>query len=118
LSLKKAIPVNNTTLQSYENEQAAAPVAADEENDLSEHENAVEILAPMVGTYYAAPAPDAEPYVRIGQHVEAGQTLCILEAMKLFNEIKSEFAGTILEILVENAQPVEFGQPLFVIAKD
>ena len=69
----------------------------------------------MVGTFYRAPAPDAEPYVEVGSIVEVGQPLCIIEAMKLMNEIESEVSGRIVEILVENAQPVEYGQPLFVI---
>ena len=73
------------------------------------------ILAPMVGTFYRAPAPDAEPYVQVGSIVEIGQPLCIIEAMKLMNEIESEVRGRVLEILAENAQPVEYGQPLFVI---
>ena len=66
---------------------------------------------------YSAPSPDAEPYVKLGDKVEAGQTLCIIEAMKLFNEIKSEFAGTIVDIRAENAEPVEYGQTLFIIAR-
>lgn len=81
-------------------------------------ENLTEILAPMVGTFYAAPAPDAVPYVKVGDKVAPGQTLCILEAMKLMNEIKTDFSGTIVNILVENTQPVEYGQTLFIIQKD
>jgi acetyl-CoA carboxylase biotin carboxyl carrier protein len=72
----------------------------------------------MVGTFYAAPAPDAEPYVRVGDRVKKGQTLCIVEAMKLMNEIKSEYDGTIVEIAVVNAEPIEFDQVLFLIEKD
>lgn len=78
-------------------------------------EGRVTIEAPMVGTFYRAPAPDAEPYVDVGSVVEIGQPLCIIEAMKLMNEIESEVRGRIVEILAENAQPVEYGQPLFVI---
>jgi len=74
--------------------------------------------SPMVGTFYRAPAPDADPYVEIGDHVKVGQTLCIIEAMKLMNEIQSEVNGTIRKILVENAQPVEYNQVLFLIEKD
>lgn len=77
--------------------------------------SSVEIRAPMVGTFYRAPSPEAPPYVEVGQTVEAGQVICILEAMKLMNEIKSEIKGKILEILVDNAEPVEFGQPMFLI---
>jgi acetyl-CoA carboxylase biotin carboxyl carrier protein len=75
----------------------------------------VEIRAPMVGTFYRAPAPEAPPYVESGQSIEPGQVICIIEAMKLMNEIKSEIKGKILEVLVDNAEPVEFGQPLFLI---
>ncbi len=75
----------------------------------------VEIRAPMVGTFYRAPSPEAPPYVEIGQVIETGQVICIIEAMKLMNEIKSEIRGKVLEILVDNAEPVEFGQPMFLI---
>jgi len=77
--------------------------------------NAVEIKAPMVGTFYRAPSPEAPPYVEAGQVVEPGQVICIIEAMKLMNEIKSEIKGKIVEVVVENAEPVEFGQPLFLV---
>lgn len=73
------------------------------------------ITAPMVGTFYRAPAPDAEPFVQVGDIVEPGQPLCIIEAMKLMNEIEAERRGRIVEILVENAETVEYGQPLFVL---
>lgn len=73
------------------------------------------ITSPMVGTFYRAPAPDADPFVETGDSVEPGQTVCIIEAMKLMNEIESDATGTIKAILVENGQPVEYGQPLFVI---
>jgi acetyl-CoA carboxylase biotin carboxyl carrier protein len=74
-----------------------------------------EIVAPMVGTFYRAPAPDAEPFVKKGDTVNAGDTLCIIEAMKLMNEIEVETRGKITDILVENGQPVEYGEPLFII---
>ncbi|HNX92470.1 MAG TPA: acetyl-CoA carboxylase biotin carboxyl carrier protein [Syntrophomonas sp.] len=77
-----------------------------------------EVTSPMVGTFYAAPSPDAPPYARAGDHVKRGQTLCIVEAMKLMNEIKAECDGTIVEIAVENAEPVEYDQLLFLIEKD
>ncbi len=75
--------------------------------------NLVEIKSPMVGTFYAAPEPGAESYVKVGSRVSSGQVVCIIEAMKIMNEIESEVSGLIRESLVENAQPVEFGQPLF-----
>ncbi|HLX24940.1 MAG TPA: acetyl-CoA carboxylase biotin carboxyl carrier protein [Usitatibacter sp.] len=74
-----------------------------------------QLKSPMVGTFYRAPSPGAPSFVEIGQSVTKGQTLCIIEAMKLLNEIESDAAGTIKAILVENGQPVEYGQPLFVI---
>ena len=86
---------------------ATAPAAA---------ENRQTINSPMVGTFYRAPSPGAKPFVDVGQHVKAGDTVCIIEAMKLLNEIEAETDGVIQEILVENGAPVEFGQPLFVIA--
>ena len=75
----------------------------------------MEIKSPMVGTFYRAAAPEAPPFIELGQEIEPGQILCIIEAMKLMNEIKSEVKGRILQILVENGQPVEFGQPLFLV---
>jgi acetyl-CoA carboxylase biotin carboxyl carrier protein len=88
---------------------AATPVPdADEAHLLT-------IEAPMVGTFYRAPSPDAEPYVREGDPVKKGQVVCIIEAMKLMNEIESKVAGRVRKVLVENAQPVEYGQPLFLL---
>ena len=77
--------------------------------------NLVTIEAPMVGTFYAAPSPGADPYVKEGDTIKEGQILCIIEAMKLMNEIESKVHGRIAKILVENAQPVEYGQPLFLV---
>ncbi len=71
--------------------------------------------SPMVGTFYTASSPDAEPFANVGQKVEVGDTLCVVEAMKMFNQIESEFAGTVTKILVDNGQPIEFDEPLFVI---
>lgn len=73
------------------------------------------VKAPMVGTFYRAPSPGASPFVEVGQTVKEGQPLCIIEAMKLLNEIEADASGVITEILVDNGEPVEFGQPLFVI---
>jgi acetyl-CoA carboxylase biotin carboxyl carrier protein len=77
--------------------------------------NTHEVKSPIVGTFYRSPAPDADPYIQVGQQVENGTTLCIIEAMKLMNEIESDAAGKVVKILVENGQPVEYGQPLFVL---
>ena len=93
----------------------AAPAAESKGEGLGP--NQILIVAPMVGTFYRAPAPDVDPYVQIGQIIEAGKVVCIIEAMKLMNEIESEYRGKIVEVLVENAHPVEYGQPLFVIEK-
>jgi len=78
----------------------------------------VPITSPMVGRFYRAPAPDADPYVEENSHVQIGQTVCIVEAMKLMNEIEAEVSGRIARILVENAQPVEYGQTLFLVEAD
>jgi acetyl-CoA carboxylase biotin carboxyl carrier protein len=83
-------------------ESRAAPVSA-----------LKEIKSPMVGTFYSAPEPGAEPYIKVGARISSGQTVCIIEAMKIMNEIEAEFGGVIREISVEDAQPVEFGQVLF-----
>ncbi|MBD3236824.1 MAG: acetyl-CoA carboxylase biotin carboxyl carrier protein, partial [Candidatus Eisenbacteria bacterium] len=78
----------------------------------------VVIASPMVGTFYRASTPTAEPFVKVGAPVTAGQVVCIVEAMKLMNEIEAEVSGTIVEVLVENGQPVEFNQPLFHVRPD
>jgi len=90
---------------------AEAPKAAQD----VEKKNTVDIKAPMVGTFYRAPSPEAPAYVNIGDKIEPGQIICIIEAMKLMNEIKSEVKGRIVDIQVDNAEPVEFGQVLFVV---
>jgi acetyl-CoA carboxylase biotin carboxyl carrier protein len=76
------------------------------------------INSPMVGTFYAAPAPDADPYIRVGDHVNPDTVVCIIEAMKVMNEIKADMAGTIERILAKNSDPLEFGQPLFQVKPD
>ncbi|MGH2348120.1 MAG: acetyl-CoA carboxylase biotin carboxyl carrier protein [bacterium] len=75
----------------------------------------VPVIAPMVGTFYRAPNPDAPPFVHEGDLIDPGQTVCVIEAMKLFNEIQSDVGGRIVRVLAENATPVEYGQPLFLI---
>jgi acetyl-CoA carboxylase biotin carboxyl carrier protein len=96
----------------------AAEAAVVHEREAAEAEPPVPLLpikSPMVGTFYRAPAPDADPYVEENSPVDVGQTVCIVEAMKLMNEIESEVKGRIARILVENAQPVEYGQVLFLV---
>jgi len=88
---------------------------SDVEEDTSSGSALLEVTSPMVGTFYRAPAPDAPTYVEVGDRVSKGQTVCILEAMKLMNELECEVSGTIREINVENADPVEYGQVLFRI---
>jgi acetyl-CoA carboxylase biotin carboxyl carrier protein len=89
----------------------AAPVAAAAEEVITGHI----VKSPMVGTFYRSASPGAKPFTDVGQKVQAGDTLCIIEAMKILNQIEADKSGTITKILVENAEPVEYGQPLFVI---
>jgi acetyl-CoA carboxylase biotin carboxyl carrier protein len=96
----------------------ASPPSAPSEGEESEQEDLsgyLEVTSPMVGTFYSAPAPDAPAYVEVGQRVGKGTVLCIIEAMKLMNELESEVEGTIARVLVDNSQPVEYGQALFLI---
>lgn len=94
---------------------AAASAAGAKEREEAAGPRRTGITSPMVGTFYRAPAPDAPPFVEVGQDIEVGQVVCIIEAMKLMNEIKSEVTGRIAEVLVQNGDPVEFGQPLFTV---
>ncbi|WP_305044339.1 acetyl-CoA carboxylase biotin carboxyl carrier protein [Geoalkalibacter sp.] len=91
---------------------AAAPAASGSVSDKYDT-----ITSPIVGTFYRSPAPDADPYVEVGSVVEKGQVFCIVEAMKLMNEIEAEFKCKVVEVLKENAQPVEFGDPLFLVER-
>ena len=91
--------------------QAAPAAAAAAENAPEGHV----VKSPMVGTFYRSPSPDAKPFVEVGATIKAGDTICVLEAMKLMNEIEADASGTIKAILVENGQPVEYGQALFII---
>ncbi|HUU27487.1 MAG TPA: acetyl-CoA carboxylase biotin carboxyl carrier protein [archaeon] len=96
-------------------ENPSGTAAETEKQEKKSRTNLIEVTAPMVGTFYRAPSPGAPPFVDLGDRVEVGQTLCILEAMKLMNELESDVPGIIREICVENAQPVEFGHRLFLI---
>ncbi len=124
ISVKKNSPVVNAVVEaplvSAPVQQVAEtlpmpvqPVASPNESD--EQNNYIEIKSPMIGTFYLTANPEADPFVTVGDTVKVGQTVCIVEAMKLFNEIESEYSGEIVKILVENASPVEFDQPLFLV---
>ena len=93
--------------------QAASQVESKIDDSLNQNRNTVN--SPMVGTFYASASPESKPFVTVGQSVKKGDTLCILEAMKMMNQVQAESDGKILEILIDNAEPVEFDQPLFVV---
>lgn len=97
---------------------APAPVAQTSGQPAATNDAMPAVESPMVGTFYRSPSPDAPPFVEVGARVTEGQVLCIVEAMKLMNEIESDLAGTVVEVLVDNAQPVQFGQPLFRVRPD
>ena len=111
------IPVNSPIY----NQTASQPIIVQQEKEQIEevkeetHQNHYEVKSPMVGTFYRAPSPEAEPYVKTGSTISPGMVLCIIEAMKLMNEIESEVSGKIVKVLVENGQPVEYNQPLFLV---
>ena len=88
---------------------AAAPVAAEPKG------NTIEVRSPMIGTFYRSPSPDKPAFVEVGQTIKAGDTVCVIEAMKLFNEIEAEVSGTIVKVLVNDSTPVEYDQPLFLV---
>lgn len=93
---------------------SAAPKASSETSG----KKTVEVKSPMIGTFYRSSGPDVAPFVNVGDKITKGQTVCIIEAMKLFNEIESEFSGTVVKVMVENATPVEYDQVLFVVEPD
>ncbi|MBV5340554.1 MAG: acetyl-CoA carboxylase biotin carboxyl carrier protein [Deltaproteobacteria bacterium] len=109
--------VQQYALPGYQQVQAAAPALAAAVSAAPAAEAGDTVDSPIVGTFYAAPGPEADPYVTVGQIVEKGQVLCIVEAMKLMNEIEAECKCKILKVCKDNAQAVEFGDPLFVIQK-
>ena len=122
----KVKKLSETSQVSYTQPMIAQPTAPADTHktessntaDLTTTAAANTIEAPIVGTFYQAPSPDSDPFVKVGDKVQSGQTLCIIEAMKIMNEIESDCSGTITEILVSDGTPVEFGQPLFSISKD
>lgn len=95
--------------------QPAAPAPEKKKEESSKTEHHVTIKSPMIGTFYRQPATDKPPFVNVGDKIEKGQVVCIIEAMKLFNEIESEVSGTIVKVLVDDSSPVEFDQPLFEV---
>jgi acetyl-CoA carboxylase biotin carboxyl carrier protein len=101
-------PTTGNPAPSASSAPAAAPV-------IEENSKYVEIKSPMIGTFYRTPNPDSDPFVGVGDAIVAGQPVCIIEAMKLFNEIESEVSGKIVKVLVDNATPVEYDQPLFLV---
>jgi acetyl-CoA carboxylase biotin carboxyl carrier protein len=108
--------IDSVDVDSFKHQHTDAPVQH-VTSDKKKDENVVEICAPMVGTFYRAPSPDSDPYVNIGDQIKPGNVLCIIEAMKLMNELEAEISGEIIDILVENGQSVEYNQPLFLIKK-
>ena len=117
ITIRKEVVVASAPVASAANvAQVSVPVAASSEVVVSESKKSgIPITSPMVGTFYTAPSPDAGSFVNVGQSVKQGDVVCIIEAMKMMNEIKSEVAGKIVEICVEDGQPVEFGQVLMYV---
>jgi acetyl-CoA carboxylase biotin carboxyl carrier protein len=116
----KGVKVVNETPQVLETQKAPALEAPKEQSQTTPTTSSTEgvlITSPMVGTFYVAPSPDSPPFVRVGDNVKKGDTLCILEAMKIMNELEAEFDCKILEVLVEDGEPVEYDKPLFRVEK-
>lgn len=107
-----AAPAQSAPAPQPDNSDAGNPGSSSDDNPGGEL-----VKSPIVGTFYKSPSPDSDPFVQTGDRVEAGQTLCIIEAMKIMNEIEAEFSGTVEKILIEDGTPVEFDQPLFIIKK-
>lgn len=126
ISVKKNATVINTVVDNFSVAASPAFIAETPTTPIlkvpsvdsatpAENDNYIEIKSPMIGTFYINPNPEADPFLKVGDTVKVGQTVCIIEAMKLFNEIESEYSGKIVKILVENSSPVEFDQPLFLV---
>ena len=105
-----AVPVATPTMTPAPSAEAEKPAAS-----ASDDSNLIAVKSPMIGTFYRSSSPETPAFVNVGDTVEAGQTVCIIEAMKLFNEIESDVSGTIVKILVDNSTPVEYDQPLFLV---
>lgn len=113
---KNMIPVQTPmTVQAAIQPNMTIETPAKKESEQNLPASGHKILSPMVGTFYRTPSPDAKPYIEVGQKVNIGDVVCIIEAMKMMNQIESDIAGVVKAILVENGQPVEFDQPLFII---
>ena len=119
IRLKKAglVQMAAPVMTSYAPAPAAAPAAAQPPKAPEADKDIVKIISPMVGTFYRAPSPQAEPFVNEGDHINAEQVVCIIEAMKVMNEIKAEVEGEIVSVLVENGESVEYGQPLYAVRR-
>ena len=114
--VEKAPVVTTSSAPSSVTDENGAKSAVEEATEPPPKKNGyIEIKSPMIGTFYRTSNPDSEPFVSVGDKVAVGQTVCIVEAMKLFNEIESEVAGTVIKVLVDNSSPVEYDQPLFLI---
>jgi acetyl-CoA carboxylase biotin carboxyl carrier protein len=114
-AIQAPAPVNYAPVPPAAAAVEAAPTAARSEDSDSELPSGHVVKSPMVGTYYSSPSPSAKAFVNVGDSVAIGDTICIVEAMKILNQIEAEVAGTVKAILVENTQPVEYGQPLMII---
>ncbi|EON77166.1 Biotin carboxyl carrier protein of acetyl-CoA carboxylase [Lunatimonas lonarensis] len=115
VAVKNVEPVAAAPLPAAEAAPAVATPASSSPEPALSSSKLVEIKSPMIGTFYRTPNPDSPAFVNVGDTIQAGHTVCIIEAMKLFNEIDSEISGKIVKVLVENASPVEFDQPLFLV---
>ena len=113
--VKKAQGVIEQVVHPVAERKESAPAGETAAKPQPQQKNVKEVKAPMVGTFYRAASPDEDPYVQVGDVIQKGDVLCIVEAMKLMNEVKAEFGGKIREIAVENAEPVEYGQVLFLV---
>lgn len=109
------VPVQPAQQQQHPVAQAAPPAPSEAESAEKEDSKYVTIKSPIIGTFYRKPSPDKPSFVEVGSTIKAGDPLCVIEAMKLFNEIESEVSGKIIKVLVDDASPVEFDQPLFLI---
>lgn len=114
-SVKSIDPVPAVSTEQNTVKTPSAPLPVADTAEPTDNSKYLEVKSPMIGTFYRTPNPDSEAFVNVGDTISVGQTVCIIEAMKLFNEIESEISGKVVKILVENSSPVEYDQPLFLI---